>query len=155
MINITILSVGSFKEKYLEAFKDEYLKRLQKFAKIKEVVLKDEALKDSVSDLKETEGKRILAAIDDQSYVILLDLAGEELKSEELASKIDYISTYKTSNITFVIGGSYGVSESVKKRADWLLSISKLTFPHQIAKCILIEQLYRSFTILNNITYHK
>ena len=155
MINITILSVGNFKEKYLVDFKDEYLKRLQKFAKIKEVVLKDEPLKTTIEELKEIEGKKILEALDSQTYVVLLDLGGVELTSEDLAKKIDQIATYNNSNITFIIGGSYGVSEDVRKKADYRLSISKLTFPHQVAKCILIEQIYRAFTILNNITYHK
>ena len=105
--------------------------------------------------MKELEGQRIQNAIKDGYYVVLLDLKGESLDSVSLSKKIDEISTYYSSKIAFVIGGSYGVSEEVKKRANYKLCFSKMTFPHQLIRGMLLEQIYRSFKILNNETYHK
>jgi len=155
MINFNILSVGNLKEKYLIDFKNEYIKRIGKFAKIKEIVLPDEPLKNDVETLKKIEGDRILEAIPKNSYVILLALEGTSLSSEEFSAKIDEIATYHNANITFIIGGSYGVDDEVKSRSNYKISFSKMTFPHQVAKCLLVEQLYRALTILNNVTYHK
>ena len=155
MINITIISVGKFKEKYFVDMTNEYKKRITKFANINEIILEDESNKIEEKKVLEIEGKRILEAIKENNFVILLDLKGKMLDSVNFAKEIDKISTYNSSNITFIIGGSYGVSDEIKKRANYRLKISDMTFPHQLAKCILLEQIYRAFTILNNVTYHK
>lgn len=158
-MKITIISVGKLKEKYLLDGIKEYSKRLSKFTKVEEVVLADEPIKDKDSDalneeIKIKEGKKILQAID-KSYVIALDLKGKMLDSVELAEKILEIQSYHSSNITFIIGGSLGLSKEVIDRADFKLCFSKMTFPHQLMKLILLEQVYRAFKINNNETYHK
>ena len=155
MIEINVISVGNIKEKYLQEMILDYKKRISKYAQIELIELKDESNKINENVVKELEGERIIASIKDGYYVVLLDLAGVMLDSVSLSKKIDEISTYHSSKIAFVIGGSYGVSEAVKKRANYKLSFSKMTFPHQLMKGILLEQIYRSFKILNNETYHK
>ena len=155
MIEINVISVGSIKEKYLQELILDYKKRISKYAQIDLVELKDESNKMNEIVVKELEGERILSSIKEGFYVVLLDLRGQMLDSVSLSKKIDEISTYYSSKIAFVIGGSYGVSEAVKKRANFMLSFSKMTFPHQLAKGMLLEQIYRSFKILNNETYHK
>ena len=166
MIEINVISVGNVKEKYLQELIADYKKRISKYAKIELIELKDESNKinenvviafDYVATdiVKETEGERILLSIKEGFYVILLDLRGQMLDSISLSKKLDEISTYHSSKIAFIIGGSFGVSEDVKKRANYMLSFSKMTFPHQLAKGMLLEQIYRSFKILNNETYHK
>lgn len=159
-MNITILSVGKIKEKYLVAAINEYQKRISKFATVKFIELKDEPLnyKDSEKldlKVKEIEGEKICQKLSPSSYNIALDLGGETLDSVELSNKMQDIFTYNSSNICFVIGGSLGLSEKVLKTCDYSLCFSKLTFPHQLMKVILLEQVYRSFKILNNETYHK
>jgi 23S rRNA (pseudouridine1915-N3)-methyltransferase len=155
MIEINVISVGNIKEKYLQEMILDYKKRISKYAQIELIELKDESNKINENVVKELEGERIISSIKDGYYVVLLDLAGVMLDSISLSKKIDEISTYHSSKIAFVIGGSYGVSEAVKKRANYKLSFSKMTFPHQLMKGILLEQIYRSFKILNNETYHK
>lgn len=155
MIEINVISVGSIKEKYLQELILDYKKRIGKYAQIDLIELKDESNKINENVVKELEGERILSSIKEGFYVVLLDLKGQMLDSISLSKKIDEISTYYSSKIAFVIGGSYGVSEAVKKRANFMLSFSKMTFPHQLAKGMLLEQIYRSFKILNNETYHK
>ena len=155
MIEINVISVGSIKEKYLQELILDYKKRISKYAQIDLIELKDESNKMNENVVKELEGERILSSIKEGFYVVLLDLRGQMLDSVSLSKKIDEISTYYSSKIAFVIGGSYGVSEAVKKRANFMLSFSKMTFPHQLAKGMLLEQIYRSFKILNNETYHK
>jgi 23S rRNA (pseudouridine1915-N3)-methyltransferase len=155
MIEINVISVGNVKEKYLQELIADYKKRISKYAKIELIELKDESNKFNENVVKETEGERILSSIKEGFYVILLDLKGQMLDSISLSKKLDEISTYHSSKIAFIIGGSFGVSEDVKKRANYLLSFSKMTFPHQLAKGMLLEQIYRSFKILNNETYHK
>ena len=155
MIEINVISVGNVKEKYLQELIADYKKRISKYAKIELIELKDESNKINKNVVKETEGERILSSIKEGFYVILLDLKGQMLDSISLSKKLDEISTYHSSKIAFIIGGSFGVSEDVKKRANYLLSFSKMTFPHQLAKGMLLEQIYRSFKILNNETYHK
>ena len=155
MIEINVISVGNVKEKYLQELIADYKKRISKYAKIELIELKDESNKINENVVKETEGERILLSIKEGFYVILLDLKGQMLDSISLSKKLDEISTYHSSKIAFIIGGSFGVSEDVKKRANYLLSFSKMTFPHQLAKGMLLEQIYRSFKILNNETYHK
>lgn len=159
-MKITIISVGKLKETYLIDGIAEYAKRISKYTKLEEIVLNDEPIKDKTNDtlneeIKEKEGKRIIEAIPSKSYVIALDLKGQMLDSVELANKILDIQTYNASQITFIIGGSLGLSKEVIKHADYRLCFSKMTFPHQLMKLILIEQIYRSFKINNNETYHK
>ena len=155
MIEINVISVGNVKEKYLQELIADYKKRISKYAKIELIELKDESNKINENVVKETEGERILSSIKEGFYVILLDLRGQMLDSISLSKKLDEIATYHSSKIAFIIGGSFGVSEDVKKRANYMLSFSKMTFPHQLAKGMLLEQIYRSFKILNNETYHK
>ena len=155
MIEINVISVGNIKEKYMQELIADYKKRISKYAQIDLVELRDESNKINENVVKELEGERILSSIKDGFYVVLLDLKGEALDSVALSKKIDEISTYYSSKIAFVIGGSYGVSEAVKKRANYKISFSKLTFPHQLIRGMLLEQIYRSFKILNNETYHK
>ena len=155
MIEIMVIGVGKIKEKYLQEMISDYKKRISKYAKLEVVELNDESNKIDENVVKNLEGERIINAIKDGYYVVLLDLKGEMLDSVDLSKKIDEISTYHSSKIAFIIGGSYGVSEVVKKRANYKLCFSKMTFPHQLIRGILLEQIYRSFKILNNETYHK
>lgn len=157
MIKINIISVGKIKESYFIDGIKEYIKRLSKYASVNEITLPDEAIKDNMnqSDIKNIEGKRILGAIEEKSYVIALDLSGKELTSEEFATKIEEVCAYHSSNITFIIGGSLGLSFDVLKRADFKLSFGRMTYPHKLMKMILCEQIYRAFKIINNETYHK
>lgn len=159
-MKITIISVGKLKEQYLIDGIKEYSKRLSKYTQIDEIVLSDEAIPNKTSEalnfqIKEKEGRKIIDVIPSKSYVIVLDLKGKMLSSEELASKILDIQTYNSSNITFVIGGSLGLSNEVINKSDFRLCFSKMTFPHQLMKLILFEQIYRAFKINNNETYHK
>lgn len=155
MIEITVISVGNIKEKYMNDLIDDYKKRIGKYAKIELVTLKDESNEINETKVKEIEGKRILESIKSNNYVVLLDLKGQMLDSVSFSKKIDEISTYESSKITFIIGGSFGVSSDVFDRADYRISFSKMTFPHQFMKGILLEQIYRSFKILKNEKYHK
>ena len=143
---IKIICVGKVKEKYLQEAISDYMKRLSKYHRVQIVELED-------SNIMEEKNK-ILKNIDNKDYVISLDIEGKQLSSLELAETIDKTFITK-SNICFVIGGSYGLDIEVKKRADFSLSFSKLTFPHQLFRVILLEQIYRSFKIMNNETYHK
>lgn len=159
-MKITIISVGKLKEKYLVDGINEYAKRISKYSQIEEIVLKDCPIPQNASpaienEIKIKEGKKILESIPLNSYKVVLDLKGEMLKSEELALKIKNIQIYNSSHIVFIIGGSLGLSEEVVKAADYSLCFSKMTFPHQLMKLILLEQIYRAFKINNNETYHK
>ncbi|MCR5066508.1 MAG: 23S rRNA (pseudouridine(1915)-N(3))-methyltransferase RlmH [Erysipelotrichaceae bacterium] len=150
---INIVAVGRIKEKSLQALIDEYLKRISGYTKINVIEVADEA--NDHSDVKEIEGQRILKQIKDDAYVILLDLQGKEIDSVQFSRLIEEINTYRSSNITFVIGGSLGVSRQVIERADYRLKISDMTFPHNLARLIILEQIYRAYKIANNETYHK
>ncbi|HPW53487.1 MAG TPA: 23S rRNA (pseudouridine(1915)-N(3))-methyltransferase RlmH [Erysipelotrichaceae bacterium] len=153
---ITVIAVGKIKEKALTALINEYRKRISSYSKIEIIEVNDEPNdKLEAEKIKELEGQRILKQIKKNSYVVLLDLQGKALNSEELAKKIEQINTYHSSNITFIIGGSLGVSENVKDKADFELKLSELTFPHNLARLLILEQIYRSYKILNNETYHK
>lgn len=159
-MKITIISVGKLKETYLLDGIKEYSKRLSKYTQIEEIVLNDEPIPNKSSDalnlqIKEKEGKKIVNSIPSKSYVIALDLKGTMLTSEQLASKILDIQAYNSSHITFIIGGSLGLSCEVISKSDFRLCFSKMTFPHQLMKLILFEQIYRAFKINNNETYHK
>lgn len=153
---ISIIAVGKIKEKALTTLINEYKKRISNYSKIEIIEVNDEP-NDKLEDekVKEIEGQRILKQIKRDSYVILLDLQGQALASEGLAEMIEKINTYHSSNITFIIGGSLGVSETVREKADFKLKLSEMTFPHNLARLIILEQIYRSYKILNNETYHK
>ncbi|MBI9008996.1 MAG: 23S rRNA (pseudouridine(1915)-N(3))-methyltransferase RlmH [Tenericutes bacterium] len=158
-MRIKIITVGKLKEKYLVEGIKEYSKRLSKYCKLEVIEVKDEHAPDnlSVKDIdiiKDIEGERILAKLNDE-YIICLAIEGELLSSEELAKKMIDITNYHSSSICFVIGGSLGLSNNVLSKANYKLSFSKMTFPHQLMKLILLEQIYRSFRINNNEPYHK
>lgn len=159
-MNISIISVGKIKEKYLKVGIEEFSKRLSKYSKLEFIELDDEKCPENLSEkdiliVKEKEGNKILSKIKNNSYVIALAIDGKNLSSEELAEKISSLAVSGKSHITFVIGGSLGLSDDVLKRADYKLSFSKMTFPHQLMKLILLEQVYRAFRINNNEPYHK
>lgn len=159
-MNISIISVGKIKEKYLKLGIEEFSKRLSKYSKLEFIELDDEKCPEHLSEkdmliVKEKEGNKILSKIKNNSYVIALAIDGKDLSSEELAKKISSLAVSGKSHITFVIGGSLGLSDDVLKRADYKLSFSKMTFPHQLMKLILLEQVYRAFRINNNEPYHK
>ena len=148
-MRINIVCVGKIKEKYLKLGIDEFKKRLSKYCKLEIIELEDEKAPENLSDkemliIKEKEGKKILSKIKDNSYVIALAIDGKNLSSEELAETINKLGVRGVSNITFVIGGSLGLSDEVLSRADYKLSFSKMTFPHQLMRLILLEQVYRA-----------
>lgn len=155
MMKIKIVSVGSIKEKFLKDAISEYLKRLTRFAKI-EIIEVDETKIQNKSEeqVKKEEGKRLLKRIGQDEFVFLLDLKGELISSEVLAQKINDLINKGISPLTFVIGGTLGLSEEVRKRANIKLSISKMTFTHQMCRMIILEQIYRAFKIINNEEYH-
>ncbi|WP_252504946.1 23S rRNA (pseudouridine(1915)-N(3))-methyltransferase RlmH [Sporosarcina sp. Marseille-Q4943] len=159
-MNITIVSVGKLKEKYLKMGIDEYAKRLGAYAKIDLVEVADEKAPESLSEadmdiVKKKEADRILAKINPDAYVIALAIEGKMKTSEELAAGMESLMTYGRSKVAFVIGGSLGLHNDVLKRADELLSFSKMTFPHQLMKLVLLEQVYRGFRIIKGEPYHK
>ena len=150
---IKIIAVGSIKESYLKDALNEYLKRLQKYTNIEIIEVKDEGLVEPVKALN-LEAEKIKKHLTDRDYIITLEIEGENLTSLQLATKLQSI-LIENSNITFIIGGSYGLSPTIKNLAKVHLSFSKLTFPHQLFRVLLLEQLYRSFKINNNESYHK
>ena len=150
---IKIICVGKIKESYLKDAIDEYKKRLSKYTKLEIVELEDEGLKDPKTAIK-LEGEKILKNINQRDYVITLEIEGKELSSPALATLIDEtLITYST--LTFIIGGSYGLSSEVIEKSNYHLSFSKMTFPHQLFRVFLLEQIYRAFKINNNESYHK
>jgi len=150
---IKIICVGKIKEKYLKDAIEEYQKRISKYTKLEIIELQD-INNDNVNIILEKEKDFILNKINDKDYVITLEIEGKELSSIELSKKIDNIFL-TNSNITFIIGGSYGLHNEIKERSNFKLSFSKLTFPHQLFRVMLLEQIYRSYKILNNESYHK
>lgn len=159
-VNISIVTVGKLKEKYLKQGIEEYLKRLGSYAKVEVFEVPDEKAPEELSDtemvqVKQKEGERILSKIGQDTYVIALAINGKLKSSEELADSLDKLATYGKSKIAFVIGGSLGLSDEVLKRADEQLSFSKMTFPHQLMRLILVEQIYRAFRINRGEPYHK
>lgn len=159
-MRITICAVGKVKEKFFRDAIAEYVKRLGKYCRLEIVEVEDEKTPDNASDtvenaIKEKEGRRLLGHIKEESYVIALAIDGEKLDSVQLSKKIEKLGVMGTSHITFIIGGSLGLSEEVLKRADYRLSFSDMTFPHQLMRVILLEQIYRSFRIMKNEPYHK
>ncbi|NUH86170.1 23S rRNA (pseudouridine(1915)-N(3))-methyltransferase RlmH [Bacillus firmus] len=159
-MNISIITVGKLKEKYLKQGIDEYLKRLSAYAKMDIIEVPDEKAPEELSEtemmqVKQKEGERILAKIHPDAHVIALAIEGKMKSSEELADNLDKLATYGKSKIAFVIGGSLGLSQEVLQRADDKLSFSKMTFPHQLMKLILLEQVYRAYRINRGEPYHK
>lgn len=160
MMDITIIAVGKLKEKYLKNGIAEYLKRMKSYANIKIVEVNDEPAGQTLSEaeieqVKEAEGQRIIEKIPDRSQVIALDLKGKQLTSENFAEKIDETMIYGTSQIAFIIGGSHGLSKEVLQKTDLKISFGKMTYPHQLMRLILVEQIYRAFKIMRNEPYHK
>ena len=159
-MRITLVTVGKIKERFFTDAIEEYSKRLSRYCKLEIIQVADEKTPDNASEtvetqIKDKEGERILAQIKDGSYVIALAIEGQMLSSEKLAEKIDGLGVSGVSQIVFVIGGSLGLSKNVLGRADYLLSFSKMTFPHQLMRVVLLEQIYRSFRISYGEPYHK
>lgn len=159
-MKITVLCVGKVKEKFYRDAIDEFSKRLSRYCKLEIIEVADEKTEEQCSDteirlVKDKEGERLLKNIKDDAYVITLCIDGKQLDSEELSEKIERLGIQGTSHIYFVIGGSLGLSDNVIKRADFKLSFSKMTFPHQLMRVILLEQIYRGYRIMNHEPYHK
>lgn len=159
-MKITIITVGKIKEKYLKDAIAEYSKRLSKYCKLEIIEVADEKTPDQASEVVEDnirakEGERILKYVKDDAFVITLEIQGKLLTSEELADKINQLGIQGTSHITFIIGGSIGLGKDVLARSNYALSFSKMTFPHQLMRVILLEQVYRSYRIINGEPYHK
>ncbi len=159
-MKISICCVGKVKEAYFRGGIEEYSKRLSKYCKLEILEVADEKTPDKASEAVETEikrkeGERLLKCIKDDAYVIALSIDGKSLSSEQLADKIDNLGIMGTSHIQFVIGGSLGLADEVLKRANYKLSFSSMTFPHQLMRVILLEQIYRSYRIINGEPYHK
>lgn len=159
-MKITVISVGKIKEKYLRDAIAEYSKRLSKYCKLEIIEVSDEKTPAQASEtvedsIRTKEGERILKYVKDDAYVITLEIQGKLLTSEELADKIENSGVQGTSHITFIIGGSIGLGAEVLARSDFALSFSKMTFPHQLMRVILLEQVYRSYRIINGEPYHK
>lgn len=159
-MKITLITVGKIKEKYWKDAISEYTKRLTKYCKLEIVEVTDEKTPDHASEIVETairdkEGERILKSVKEDVYVIALAIEGKRLSSEALAGKIEKLGVGGVSHIAFIIGGSIGLGEKVMKRADYALSFSDMTFPHQLMRVVLLEQIYRSYRIMFGEPYHK
>lgn len=159
-MHISIITVGRIKESYLTEGIKEYAKRLNRYCKLDQVEVADEKAPETLSakemeQIKDREGERILTKIKDTEYVAALAIEGQQLSSEELSATLSTLSVTGKSDLTFIIGGSLGLSHAVLKRADMKLSFSRMTFPHQLMKLILVEQIYRGFRIMKNEPYHK
>ena len=151
---LKLICVGKVKDASLKALIDDYQKRIQKYHKLEVIEVKDEPIRENEKEVLDIEASRIMSKIDKDDYVILLDLHGESLDSVSFANKIDKLFV-SYSKITFVIGGSLGFGEEVRKRANYRLKLSDMTFLHQMTRLIILEQIYRCFKILNHETYHK
>lgn len=159
-MKIKLITVGKLKEKYLKLGIAEYTKRLQKYSKVELIEVPDEKAPETLSEaemeqVKQKEGERILRKIGDHDYVIALAIEGENIDSVQLAKKIERLQVNGFSTITFIIGGSLGLSKEVMIRSQYSLSFGKMTFPHQLMKLMLTEQIYRAFRIIHNEPYHK
>ena len=159
-MKITIITVGKIKEKYLKDAIAEYSKRLSRYCKLEILEVADEKTPDGASEIveeniREKEGERILKLIKEDAYGITLEISGKMLTSEELADRIETLGIQGKSHLVFVIGGSIGLGREVLRRSDYALSFSKMTFPHQLMRVILLEQIYRSYRIINGEPYHK
>ena len=159
-MKITVISVGKIKEKYFTGAIEEYAKRLSRYCKLDLIEVPDEKTPDGASEglelqIKEKEGERILQKIPDGAFVVALAIDGKMLDSEELAGQMERWNVGGISHVVFLIGGSLGLAPTVLKRADYKLSFSKMTFPHQLMQMILLEQIYRGYRIMNHEPYHK
>lgn len=159
-MKITLITVGKIREKYLKDAVSEYTKRLSKYCRLEIVELADEKTPEHAGRLQEEqirkrEAERILKYIRPDAFVITLEIAGRQLSSEELAEKIERLGVQGVSHIQFIIGGSIGLGRDVLEQSDFALSFSKMTFPHQLMRVILLEQIYRSYRIINQEPYHK
>ena len=160
MLKITFITVGRLKEQYLRDAVKEYEKRLSTLCSLKNVEIDAAKLPDSpnpsqISTALEQEADKILAAIPNGAFVMPMCIEGKQMDSEELSQKLADIGVSGQSNVVFIIGGSYGLSDRVKQKADYKLSMSKMTFPHQLARVMLLEQIYRAYMIRTNRNYHK
>jgi len=159
-MKITLISVGKIKEKYLKDAIGEYSKRLSAYCNLVLIEVADEKAPETLSDkeatqIKEKEGEKILSKIKESQYVFALDLSGKQRSSEAFAKELDQLQIYGSSDLVFVIGGSLGLSQAVIDRSNTQISFSKMTFPHQLMKVILLEQIYRGYKIIRNEPYHK
>ena len=159
MIHINIICVGKLKENYLKDAINEYCKRLSKYCKLDIIEIADEQIPNNINDkisnnIKTIEGSKITNYLKN-SYVISLDLKGKQYSSEDFSKKLEDISLFINSNITFIIGGSLGLSDEVLEKSNELICFSKMTFPHQLIRVFLLEQIFRAFKIQNNETYHR
>lgn len=161
MIRINIICIGKIKEKYFTDAISEYAKRLTAFCKFSVTELAEEKIRNNnpnqaeISEVIEAEGERILKKIGAGDYVVAMCIEGRQLSSEELSAMLDNAALTGKSTVDFIIGGSYGLYDKVKSRADFKLSMSRMTFPHQMARMVLSEQIYRAFEISTNGKYHK
>ena len=159
-MKITVLCVGKIKEKFYTAAVEEYVKRLSRYSKVEIAEVQDEKTVEGASEkeeerVRDIEGRRLLSRISDGAYVIALAIEGESMSSVKLAARLEALAASGASHMVFVIGGSLGLSSEVMKRSDMQLSFSTLTFPHQLMRVILLEQIYRSFRIIRGEPYHK
>lgn len=159
-MKISLLTVGKIKEKYFKDAIDEYSKRLSRYCKLEIIEVADEKTPDHASDaleeqIKEKEAERLFRYIKEDAYVILLAINGKKLDSVKFSETIEKIGVSGKSHIQFIIGGSLGTDESLAKRADLLISFSDMTFPHQLMRVVLLEQIYRAYRIMSNEPYHK
>lgn len=150
---IKIITIGTIKEKYLKDAITEYQKRLQKYTNLEIIELKDEGLVE-INKAIQLEGEKIKKHLTEKDYIITMEIEGEQLNSVEFSTKLEGIQL-ESSNIVFIIGGSYGLSPEIKAKSRLHLSVSKMTFPHQLFRVILLEQIYRAYKIMNNESYHK
>lgn len=159
-MKITVITVGKMKEKYLRDAVAEYSKRLGAYCKLEIIEVADEKTPDHAGEAQERmilakEAQRILRYIKEEAFVITLEIGGKQLSSEELAAEIERLGVQGTGHLIFIIGGSIGLGKEVLDRSDFALSFSRMTFPHQLMRVILLEQIYRSFRIIQGAPYHK
>lgn len=159
-MNISIIAVGKIKEKYIQEGIREFSKRLSRYCSLNIIEVDDERAPENLSQkeveiVKSKEGDKILAKIPQNSFIISLEIKGKQISSEELSKKMEDLMIDGINHITFIIGGSLGLSDEVINRSNYKLSFSKMTFPHQLMRLILLEQIYRGFKIMKNEPYHK
>lgn len=156
-MNIKIIAVGKIREKFIFSGVEEFVKRIQPYCSLKIVEIEAETLKNisQIEKAMKIEGEKILSAINENAFTVTMEISGKQFSSEEFAEKIQDINIQGINQLVFVIGGAYGLYDDVKQRSDLHLSLSKMTLPHQMARLLLLEQIYRSFKIINNEPYHK
>lgn len=159
-MNINIIAIGKIKEKFIKEAIKEFEKRLSRYCKLNIIELEDEKAPQNLSEkdmeiIKDKEGERILSKLNPSSYIIALDIKGKSLSSEDFSKKMQDLMVEGNNDITFIIGGSIGLSKGVLSKCNYKLSFSKMTFPHQLMRLILVEQVYRGFRIMKNEPYHK